>query len=289
MLLRIQRKPREHDGHRNEPDRVHRPSSETRDDRADDEHGSALREPERPAERSARCEDVAEERLRRDLPAVALHCEVPAHDERQVQEPCDAAGENGGPRRAAEARCECEHGQPEDAPRLEARRQADDERRPQSPSTPRFDGGHDPEQGQETVRRMSRVEDVRGEPGRHRGDPGEREQSRALDAGGSCGSHHEERRCGGEKHRKRARPATDRAVERELEWANLRPLVCERVAPVRRQEHPTRFHEHPRVAAFGADDVLEGGRGDGRADPEEESLAHTGVSAAGAEASSRAG
>jgi hypothetical protein len=35
--------------------------------------------------------------------------------------------------------------------------------------------------------------------------------------------------------------------------------------------------------------VLEGGRGGGRADPEEESLAHTGVSAAGAETSSRAG
>jgi hypothetical protein len=121
VLLRIQRKSREHDGRRNEPDRVHRPSSEARDDHADDEHGSALRDPEWPAERSARCEDLAEERLRRDLPVEALHCEVPAHDEGQVQEAGDAAGESGGPRRAAEARCECEHCQPEDAPGLEAR------------------------------------------------------------------------------------------------------------------------------------------------------------------------
>jgi hypothetical protein len=136
---------------------------------------------------------------------------------------------------------------------------------------------------------MSRVEDVRGEPGRHSRDPGEREQPRVLHAGGPCGSHHEQRRRCGEQHRKRARPAADGAVERELERTDLRPLVSERVAPVRREEHPTRLHEHPCVAAFGADDVLERGRSGGRADPEEESLAHTGVSAAGGETSSRAG
>jgi hypothetical protein len=197
VRLRVQRKSREHDGHRYEPDRVHRPSSEACGHHADDEHRGALREPEWPAERSAGREDVAEERVRRDLPVVALHCKVPARDERQVQEPCDAAGENGRPRRASKARCEREHGQPEDAPRLEAGRQADDERSPQSPSAPRLDRGHDPQQGQETIRGMSRVEDVRGEPGRHRGDPGDREQPRALHAGGPCGSHHEQRsRCG---------------------------------------------------------------------------------------------
>jgi hypothetical protein len=118
---------------------------------------------------------VAEERLRRNLPAVALHCEVPAHDERQVQEHCDRACENARPGRAAEGRCEGEHGQPEDAPGLEARRQTDDERRSQSPPAPRFDRGHDPEEGQETVGGMSRVEDMRGEPGRHGCNPGEHE------------------------------------------------------------------------------------------------------------------
>ena len=252
-----------------------RRSSKARDDHGDDEHEGALREPECPAERGARCEDVPEERLRSDRPAVARHCEVPAYDERQVQDHCDAPGENGGPRRAAEARCEGEHRQPEDAPRLEAGRQADDERRPQSPSAPRLDRGHDPEQGQKAVRGMPRVEDMRGESGRHGCNPGEREEPRSLHPGGQCGSHHEQRRRGGEQHRKRARRAADGAVKGELERADLRPLVCERVAPVPREEHPTRFHEHPRVAAFGADDVLERGRGGGRADPEEESLAHT--------------
>jgi hypothetical protein len=199
---------------------------------------------------------------------------VSAHDERQVQDHSDAAGENGGPRRAAEARCEGKHGQPENAPRLDAGRQADDERRPQSPSAPRLDCGQDPEQRQKTVRGMSRVEDMRRESGRHGRNPGEREERRSLHAGGQCGSHHEQRRCGGEQHRKRARRAAHGAVDGELERAHLRALVCERVAPVPREEHPTRFHEHPRVAAFGADDVLERGRGGGRADPEEESLAH---------------
>jgi hypothetical protein len=217
VLLRVQCKSYEYDEHRNEPDRVHRSSSEACGDHADDEHGGALREAEWPAERSAGCEDVAEERARRDLPVIAFHCKVPARDERQVEEPCDAAGNKGGPRRASEARCEREHGQPEDAPRLEAGRQADDERSPQSPSAPRLDGSHDPEQGQETVGGMSRVEDVRSEPGRHRGDPGEREQPRALHAGGPCGSHHEHRRRRGEQHRKRARPAAGGAVENELE------------------------------------------------------------------------
>jgi hypothetical protein len=285
VLLRVQCKSYEYDEHRNEPDRVQRPSSEACGDHADDEHGGALREPEWPAERRAGREDVAEERARRDLPVVAIHCKVPARDERQVEEPCDGAGKNGSPRRASEARCEGEYGQPEDAPRLEAGRQADDERSPQSSPAPRLDRGHDPEQGQETIGGMSRVEDVRGEPGRHRGDPGEREQPRALHAGGPCGSHHEQRRRCGEQHRKRARPAAHGAVERELERADLRSLVCERVAPVRREEHPTRLHEHPRVAAFGADDVLERGRSGGRTDPEEESLAHTEVSASCAETS----
>jgi len=211
---------------------------------------------------------VAEERVRRDLPAVALHCEVPAHDEWQVQEPRDAAGENGSPCGAAEARCECEHGQPEDAPGLEACRQTDEERRPQSPPAPRLDRGHDPEQRQETVRRMARVEEVGGEPGRHRCDPGEPEQSRALDAGGPRRSHHQHRARRGKQHRKRARRAADGAVEGELQRAHLGPLVCERVAPVRREQHPARFHEHPRIAAFGADEVLEHGRGGGRAKPE---------------------
>jgi hypothetical protein len=274
VLLRVQRESREHDGHRNEPDRVHRPSSEARCDHADHEHGGALREPEWPTERSARCEDVAEERVRRDLPVVALHCKVPGRDERQVEERCDAAGNKGSPRRGTEARCEREHGQPENAPRLEAGRQADDERSPQSPPAPRIDRGHDPEQGQETIGGMSRVEDVRGEPGRHRGHPGERERPGALHAGGPCGSHHEQRRRCGERHRKRARPAAGGAVESELERSHLGPLVSERVAPVRREEHSTGLHEHPRVAAFGADDVLEGGRGGGRADPEEKSFAH---------------
>ena len=82
MLLRIQRKSYEHDGHRNEPDRVHRASPEARCDHADGEDAGVLREPEWPAERSAGREDVAEERLRRNLPAVALHCEVPAYAER---------------------------------------------------------------------------------------------------------------------------------------------------------------------------------------------------------------
>jgi hypothetical protein len=122
---------------------------------------------------------------------------------------------------------------------------------------------------------MSRIEDVRGEPGRHRCDPGECKQLRALDAGGPCGGHHEQRRCGGKQHRERPRRAADGAVKGELERADLRPLVCERVAPVRREQHPARFHEHPRIAAFGADDVLERGRGGCRADPEEESFAHT--------------
>jgi hypothetical protein len=147
VLLRVERKSRKHDGHRNEPDRVHRPSSEARCDHADCEHAGALREPEWPAERCAGCEDVAEERLRRNLPAVTLHCEVAAHDERQVQEHCDRAGEDGRPGRPAEARCECEHDQPEDAPRLEACRQAHDDRCPQSPPASRLEGGHDPEQG----------------------------------------------------------------------------------------------------------------------------------------------
>jgi hypothetical protein len=254
---------------------VHRPSSEACGDHADDEHGGALCEPEWPAERTAGCEDVAEERVRRDLPVVALHRKVPTHDERQVEKRCDAAGNKGSPRRASEAWCECEHGQPEDAPRLEAGRQADDERSPQSPPAPRLDRGHDPEQRQETIGGMSRVEDVRGEPGRHRGDPGEREQARVLHAGGPCPSHHEQRRRCGEQHRKRARPAARGAVERELERTDLRPLVSERVAPVRRKEHPTRFHEHPRVPAFGTDDVLERGRSGGQADPEKNSFAHT--------------
>jgi hypothetical protein len=84
VLLRIQHKSYEHDGHRNEPDRVRRASSEARCDHADGEDAGALRDPEWPAERSAGCEDVAEERLRRNLPSVAAHCEVPAYDERQV-------------------------------------------------------------------------------------------------------------------------------------------------------------------------------------------------------------
>jgi hypothetical protein len=72
---------------------------------------------------------------------------------------------------------------------------------------------------------MSCVEEVHGEPGRHGCNAGEREQSRALDAGGPCGSHHEQRRRGGEQHGKRARGAADGAVEGELERADLRPRV----------------------------------------------------------------
>jgi hypothetical protein len=96
----------------------------------------------------------------------------------------------------------------------------------------------------------------------------------ALDAGGPRRGHHQHRSRRGKQHRKRARRAADGAVEGELQRAHLSRLVCERVAPVRREQHPARFHEHPRVAAFGADDVLERGRGGGRAEPDEESIAH---------------
>ena len=194
---------------------------------------------------------------------------MPGEDERQIQGGRDAGGENGRPRRAAQARRERERSQAEDAPRLEARREADEERCAYRPPASRLDRGDDPEQGQETVRGMARVEDVRGEARRDGREPGEREQAGALDAGHPCDSRHEQRRRRGQQHGKRARRPADGAVERELKRPHLNRAVGERAAPVGREQNPAGLDEEPRVAAVAADERFERGRRGRGAEPGE--------------------